>query len=69
MTFEAACLRVVVETRVADIIADHPDGLHVNEISKKSSIESGKLARILRLLATRNCFCEGRVYSSCANYC
>ncbi|KAJ7716637.1 O-methyltransferase [Mycena metata] len=36
----------------------HPAGLHVAELSKVVNIEPKKLARILRVLATKHCFTE-----------
>ncbi|KAF8656493.1 hypothetical protein AX16_002512 [Volvariella volvacea WC 439] len=53
-----SCLRVVTESNVADALAEHPDGLHITELSKTVGIEGGKLGGVLRLLATRNCFHE-----------
>ncbi|KAH9949724.1 S-adenosyl-L-methionine-dependent methyltransferase [Amylocystis lapponica] len=53
-----AALHVVVRARVADELDNHPNGLHVCELAKAVSIEQGKLARLLRLLGTRNCFRE-----------
>ncbi|KII93697.1 hypothetical protein PLICRDRAFT_401684 [Plicaturopsis crispa FD-325 SS-3] len=56
--FETACLRVVVEQKVADILLRAPDGMPVAELSKESGVEAHKLARILCLLATKHCFRE-----------
>lgn len=57
--FEPACYNVIVEGKIADILLGHPKGLHISELSKKTGIEQGKLARILRFLATRHVFREG----------
>ncbi|KAG6815854.1 hypothetical protein H0H87_010745 [Tephrocybe sp. NHM501043] len=54
------CLLVVIQAGVADALSGHDTGLHVNEISKSVGIESAKLARILRALATKHVFVEGR---------
>lgn len=59
--FEPSCLRVAVEVHIPDLLLDRPNGVHVNELSEKTGIESGKLGRILRLLAIRHCFCEGQI--------
>lgn len=59
MPYEYSCLRVMTETAIADILLNHPDGLHIDEIAKQVNLESGKLSRIMRLLATRSCFVEG----------
>ncbi|KAG6886736.1 hypothetical protein C0995_005346 [Termitomyces sp. Mi166 len=52
------CLLVVIEAKVADALYGHHEGVHVNELSKSVRIESGKLARILRALATKHVFLE-----------
>lgn len=53
-----ACLRVVIEAKIADALEGHPNGLHVSELAKAVNLEPGKLAGILRLLATKHCFRE-----------
>jgi hypothetical protein len=53
-------VRVVARENVSDILLNYPKGLHVNELSKKINIEPKKLARIMRLLATRGCYSEGK---------
>ncbi|KAG2109388.1 O-methyltransferase-domain-containing protein [Suillus discolor] len=56
--YDHACVRVVARERVSDILLKYPRGLHVNELSKEINIEPKKLARIMRLLATRGCYNE-----------
>lgn len=56
--YDYACVRVVARENVSDILLNYPKGLHVNELSKKINIEPKKLARIMRLLATRGCYSE-----------
>ncbi|KAG1823989.1 O-methyltransferase-domain-containing protein [Suillus variegatus] len=56
--YDHACVRVVAREHVSDILLKYPKGLHVNELSKKINVEPKKLARILRLLATRGCYNE-----------
>ncbi|KAF8197017.1 S-adenosyl-L-methionine-dependent methyltransferase [Pholiota molesta] len=56
--FGWACLRVAVKQKVADVLVDYPNGLHVNELSTKVNIHPMKLAAILKVLATRHCFRE-----------
>ncbi|KAG2050229.1 S-adenosyl-L-methionine-dependent methyltransferase [Suillus hirtellus] len=56
--YDYACVRVVARERVSDILLEYPKGLHVNELAKKISVEPKKLARIMRLLATRGCYNE-----------
>ncbi|KAE9396648.1 S-adenosyl-L-methionine-dependent methyltransferase [Gymnopus androsaceus JB14] len=56
--FEPACINVVVNFKIPDLLLDKPRGVHVSELSKLSGCEEGKLARVLRLLATKHCFRE-----------
>lgn len=57
--FGWACLRVAVRQKFADELAKHPDGLHVDALSKKVGVHPMKLASILRVLAAKHCFREG----------
>jgi SAM-dependent methyltransferase len=57
---EPALIRFAVEAKVADILVSNLEGLPAADIAKETGIEKGKLARILRLLATKNCFREVR---------
>lgn len=52
-------MRVAYAAHIPDILSNHSGGLHVNELSTIVKIEKEKLARVLRMLATRNCFREG----------
>ncbi|KAG7090647.1 hypothetical protein E1B28_009748 [Marasmius oreades] len=56
--FEPACIRAVAILKVPDLLLDEPQGLHVSEIARKVNVDQGKLARIMRLLATKHCFRE-----------
>ncbi|KAH0826050.1 S-adenosyl-L-methionine-dependent methyltransferase [Lanmaoa asiatica] len=58
MSFEWACVGVVLRAKVADALEKYPKGLHVDELAKLVNLEKGKLARVLRLLATKGCFTE-----------
>ncbi|KAF8443681.1 S-adenosyl-L-methionine-dependent methyltransferase [Boletus edulis BED1] len=60
MSFEWACIGVVIRAKVADVLEKYPKGLHVDELAKLVNLEKGKLARVLRLLATKGCFTEGK---------
>ncbi|KAI0064272.1 O-methyltransferase [Artomyces pyxidatus] len=52
-------LRVAIEVHVPEILRDAgPKGLHVREIARQFNVDSRKLARILRLLATNHVFEE-----------
>ncbi|KAJ3761994.1 S-adenosyl-L-methionine-dependent methyltransferase [Lentinula raphanica] len=55
---EPACLLVVTEARIADLLLDKPEGLPVSELASRSGLDTTKLTRILRLLATKHCFKE-----------
>ncbi|KAF8577159.1 S-adenosyl-L-methionine-dependent methyltransferase [Ramaria rubella] len=57
---EPACMLVVSNAKIADLLLNKPEGIHVDELAKKSSLDAGKLGRILRLLATKHCFSEVR---------
>ncbi|KAH7923288.1 S-adenosyl-L-methionine-dependent methyltransferase [Leucogyrophana mollusca] len=56
--YDAAVVRVAIDARIADVLAEHPQGLHIGELSRAVGIEKGKLARVMRALATRHCFHE-----------
>ena len=57
--YEPTCMRLVTEAGVVDALVDHPIGLHVSELSRRTGIEQGKLAHILRFLSMKHCFVEG----------
>ncbi|KIK79502.1 hypothetical protein PAXRUDRAFT_834060 [Paxillus rubicundulus Ve08.2h10] len=56
--YDYACIRVAVRETITDILVDYPNGIHVDELSKIIKVDSKKLARIMRLLATRGCYRE-----------
>ncbi|KAI9568006.1 O-methyltransferase-domain-containing protein [Boletus coccyginus] len=58
ITHDNACLRVAIRENITDILMGHPGGIHVNEFSKLVKIDAKKLARLLRLLATKGCYSE-----------
>ncbi|KAF7303632.1 O-methyltransferase [Mycena indigotica] len=47
-----SCLRLLEATHIPEILRDGP--LHVRELANKTGVEQGKLAHILRLLATHH---------------
>ncbi|THH29297.1 hypothetical protein EUX98_g4894 [Antrodiella citrinella] len=51
-----ASIGVALEAKIADLLKDYPQGLHVSEIALRCGIDEGK--RLLRLLATKQCFHE-----------
>ena len=52
-------MRLVVEKKIPDLLASSAEGLHIDRIAAKTSLDARKLRQILRLLATRGCFKEG----------
>ncbi|KAG8221630.1 S-adenosyl-L-methionine-dependent methyltransferase [Butyriboletus roseoflavus] len=58
MSYDWACVALVIRAKVADVLEKYPKGLHVDELGKLVNLEKGKLARVLRLLATKGCFTE-----------
>jgi len=57
--FSPTCLNVAIRLKVADVLLNKPDGLHISELASKVNTDENKLGRILRLLATRHVFREG----------
>ncbi|KAJ7487261.1 S-adenosyl-L-methionine-dependent methyltransferase [Mycena galericulata] len=55
---EPACLLVATDAKIADLLLNKPQGLHIDEIARKTGIDAGKLGRVLRLLSTKHCFAE-----------
>lgn len=51
-------MRVALEGSVTEILRDEPEGMHVNDIAAKNGADPDRLARNLRLLATRHVFKE-----------
>jgi hypothetical protein len=58
--FEPTALLVALDGKIAEILEDKPEGLHIADIAKASGLDQDKLGRILRMLATRHCFREVR---------
>ncbi|KAF8259331.1 O-methyltransferase [Lactarius quietus] len=55
----STAMRTAVSIHAAEILRDAgPKGLHTREIAKPTGVHPGKLARILRLLATNHIFIE-----------
>ncbi|KXN87144.1 hypothetical protein AN958_09150 [Leucoagaricus sp. SymC.cos] len=55
---EWACILVVIEAGIVDTPDKYPEGAHVDTLATDVNMDTGKLGRVLRLLATRNCFVE-----------
>jgi hypothetical protein len=58
---EPSALLAVTDAKIADMLVGKPAGVHVDELSKQSGLDAGKLGRILRALATKHCFQEGKL--------
>ncbi|KAJ6548154.1 S-adenosyl-L-methionine-dependent methyltransferase [Mycena vulgaris] len=55
---EPSCLHVALKFKIPDILQQKPSGMHVADIGRTCGVEPSKLARILRLLSAKHCFCE-----------
>ncbi|KAF8876830.1 S-adenosyl-L-methionine-dependent methyltransferase [Infundibulicybe gibba] len=55
---EPACLLVVVEAKISDRLLNKPEGVDVKQLAQESGLDADKLARVLRLLATKHCYTE-----------
>ncbi|KJA18249.1 hypothetical protein HYPSUDRAFT_70031 [Hypholoma sublateritium FD-334 SS-4] len=55
---EPVAFQVVINAKIADILVGKSDGLPIEELANLSGLDSGKLGRILRMLATKHCFQE-----------
>lgn len=56
-------LRVAVQVKIADILAEHPTGLHTDKLGELVNIDSAKLSRIMRLLASKHVFRESTFFT------
>ncbi|KAI0693727.1 S-adenosyl-L-methionine-dependent methyltransferase [Cytidiella melzeri] len=55
---DMACVRVIINANIPDLLALHPEGLSVQEIGNKTGLEPSKLLRVMRNLASKHCFRE-----------
>ncbi|KAG1857870.1 S-adenosyl-L-methionine-dependent methyltransferase [Suillus tomentosus] len=53
-----ACIDVAVQSRIADVLDKHPDGLSLDVLADAVNLDKTKVARVLRVLALRGCFKE-----------
>lgn len=56
--YDWACTGAAIRKGIADVLEKYPSGLHVGELSQIVGLEKAKLARILRVLASKGCFSE-----------
>ncbi|KAH9831341.1 S-adenosyl-L-methionine-dependent methyltransferase [Rhodofomes roseus] len=54
----SSCVRLALRTGIADVLHDHPEGMHIKELASRIKIDEGKLLRIVRTLTVRHCFQE-----------
>ncbi|KDR66887.1 hypothetical protein GALMADRAFT_147537 [Galerina marginata CBS 339.88] len=60
---QSAAVRVCLEANVTEILREAgPNGLHVDQIAAKCGLDSSKLGRILRFLATHHVYRELKPY-------
>lgn len=58
--YEPACLQVALSNKVPDILQESPSGVSISELGRRTGVDEGKLGRILRLLAAKHVFQEGK---------
>ncbi|KAG2061092.1 S-adenosyl-L-methionine-dependent methyltransferase [Suillus hirtellus] len=56
-----ACIDAAVQSRIADVLDKHPDGLSLDVLADAVNLDKTKVARVLRVLALRGCFKEGNL--------
>lgn len=61
---EPACLEFVIYARVANLLQNKPEGVHVDDLAKQSGLDADKIGRVLRMLATRHFFKEGQCHDT-----
>ncbi|KAG1804351.1 O-methyltransferase-domain-containing protein [Suillus variegatus] len=54
----SACIDVVMQSRIADVLDKHPEGLSVDVLADAVNLDKTKIARVLRVLTLRGCFKE-----------
>ncbi|KAG1784418.1 S-adenosyl-L-methionine-dependent methyltransferase [Suillus plorans] len=53
-----ACIDVALQSRIADVLDKHADGLSLDVLADAVNLDKTKVARVLRVLALRGCFKE-----------
>lgn len=56
---DVACLNVVVNARVPDILYGRHEGVDITEIALRAKVHPTKLLKIMRNLASKHVFYEG----------
>ncbi|KAG2055281.1 S-adenosyl-L-methionine-dependent methyltransferase [Suillus hirtellus] len=56
----SACIDVVMQSRIADVLDQHPEGLSLDVLADAVNLDKTKIARVLRVLTLKGCFKEAR---------
>ncbi|KAK7685213.1 hypothetical protein QCA50_011576 [Cerrena zonata] len=56
--YTTACIGVVLKAKVADHLQSKSEGMPISRLAEVTKVDVNKLARVLRLLATKQCFRE-----------
>jgi hypothetical protein len=51
---------VVLTAKIPDLLAEHHDGLSLDDLAKLTGLDKDKLGRVLRYLAAKHIFREGK---------
>ncbi|KAG1851219.1 S-adenosyl-L-methionine-dependent methyltransferase [Suillus tomentosus] len=54
----SACIDVVMQSRIADVLDKHPEGLSLDVLADAVNLDKTKIARVLRVLTLKGCFKE-----------
>jgi hypothetical protein len=55
---------VVLSYKIPDILQEYSSGIHVSELDRRTGLCEAKLSRILRFLAAKHVFEEGKYTNS-----
>jgi hypothetical protein len=51
---------VALSNKVPDVLEESPSGVHISELGRRTGVDEEKLGRVLRLLAAKHIFQEGK---------
>jgi DNA-binding IclR family transcriptional regulator len=52
---------VVLTTKIPDLLTEHHNGLSLDELARQTYLDKDKLGRVLRYLAAKHIFREGKI--------